>query len=136
MADVKRGLEMVGSELISETVDGRSYWFAERSGPLPPIPSPSARLLQIYDELFMGYFESRDVVSIASITANPAIWPLTHAVLLDGKVVGSWQRTETRNEVRIVVHLNRALAKPEQAAIQSAATDYGRFLDLPVSLTI
>jgi hypothetical protein len=134
MAEVKRGLEMVGGELISETIDGRSYWFAEQAGPLPPIPSPTAHLLQIYDELFMGYFESRDHVNIASLTTNPAIWPLMHAVLLDGKVVGNWQRTVGARELRIDIQPNRQISAEEQAAIQAAAESYGAFAGLPASV--
>jgi hypothetical protein len=134
MAEVKRGLEMVGDALIGESVDGRSYWFAEPGGPLPPLPSPTAHLLQLYDELFMGYFESRDLVNIASLTTNPAIWPLMHAVLLDSRVIGNWQRTEKHNELQIEVQLNREISRDGQAAIQTAAEDFGRFVGLPVTV--
>jgi hypothetical protein len=136
MAEVKRGLEMVGDELVSETIAGRSYWFAEPSGPLSPLPSPTAHLLQLYDELFMGYFESRDLVELATVTTNPAIWPLMHAVLLDGKVAGNWQRTEKRTELQIEVQLNRDISADERTALESAADAYGRFVDLPLSMTL
>jgi hypothetical protein len=136
MAEVKRGLEMLGDELVSETIDGRTYWFAEPSVHLPPLPSPTAHLLQLYDELFMGYFESRDLVELATITTNPAIWPLMHAVLIDGKVAGNWQRTVGARELRIEVQLNRVITGEEQAAIQAAAEAYGKFAGLPASVAM
>jgi hypothetical protein len=92
--------------------------------------------LQLYDELFMGYFESRDLVELATITTNPAIWPLMHAVLLDGKVVGNWQRTEKRTELQIEIQLNREITGDEQTATQGAAEAYGKFVGLPASVTV
>ena len=136
MAEVKRGIDLVGSDLTRETIDGRAYWFAELRQKLPSIPSPTAELLQIYDELFMGYFESRDVVSITAITANPAIWPLMHAILLDGQVIGSWRRAASGQPLKVEAQTFRPLARDEVSALEQAMTRYASFVGPPNELEV
>src|SRR5205814_9379224 len=43
--DIGRGLEMAGSRLASETIEGRTYWFADRA-PTDGGGPPVAHLLQ------------------------------------------------------------------------------------------
>src|SRR5215813_6961784 len=60
-ADGRQGLDMVGSLLQREAVDGRTYWFApSESGTMPP--SPTVDLVQGYDECIMSYSESKDLL--------------------------------------------------------------------------
>jgi hypothetical protein len=49
-ADIRKGLEMVGSHLEHEVVDGLGYWFVT-SSPTPKAARPTVQLLQGYDPL-------------------------------------------------------------------------------------
>jgi hypothetical protein len=53
MADIKKGLEMVASQLKHEVIDGLACWFVA-SAPYPKTMSPVVHLLQGYDEYIMG----------------------------------------------------------------------------------
>src|SRR5258705_3753296 len=49
ITQIRRGLDLVGSALTHEEVDGRTYWFAP-SDPPPRQPTPAVHILQGYDE--------------------------------------------------------------------------------------
>lgn len=128
-AEIKRGLEMSGSRLASEAVNGRTYWFAP-SGPPPIEPSPTVHLLQAYDEYIVAFSESRDLLDP---TGTMKLLPLgtdvfTHAVVLDGRVCGRWRRTLTRNALVIQATLARPFSAQESAALHRAAEQYRLFL--------
>jgi hypothetical protein len=131
IADTKRGLEMLGQKLVSATIDGRTYWFAELPAEIAIEPSPTAHLLQGYDEYTIGYGESRDL-------CNPYFERFInrdsylHSVIIDGKVAAAWKRTLKRTELQIEIAPYRDLSTAELAAIQDAAAAHGRFMDLPV----
>ena len=57
MADIRKALEMLGDEVRSETVDGVVFWSITVTS--PPPPARGAHLLQTYDELVVGFSESR-----------------------------------------------------------------------------
>jgi hypothetical protein len=130
IADTKRGIEMLGQELVSGTVDGRTYWFAELPAEIAIEPSPSAHLLQGYDEYTIGYGESRDLY-------NPYFERFInrdsylHSVIIDGQVAAAWKRTLKKSEVQIEIAPYRDLSEEEQTAVQVAASAHCRFIDLP-----
>jgi hypothetical protein len=72
---------------------------------------PAVDLVQGYDEIIMSYSESRD----ASFT--PGDRTFMHAVLLNGRLVGHWKATATRNSIRIGTVLRRALTRVEAKAV-------------------
>ena len=130
IADTKRGIEIVGRELQSTTVDDRNYWFAEPTDPAPVDPSPTAHMLQGYDEYTIGYGESRDLY-------NPYFErfinrdSFLHSVIIDGQVACAWKRTFRKSEIQIEIAPYRDLSNAEHAAIHDAAVSYCRFIDLP-----
>jgi hypothetical protein len=112
----REGLALVGDEMESEMVDGKTYWFSPGSRAVRASSKPVVDLVQCYDEIIMSYSESRD----ASFT--PGDRTFMHAVLLDGRLVGHWKRTATRNSVRIETVLKRALTRVEAKAMNTAVS--------------
>ena len=137
MADVRRGLELVGRQLESAVVAERTYWFASIPLALAD-PSPTAHLMQGYDEFIIGYSQSRDLLDLASLyTTAPALETLPlHAVLLDGQVVARWRRLPAPKSTVIHVRLGTSLAPPEFDALKRGVDRYARFLDVPLSLRV
>jgi hypothetical protein len=135
IADTKRGIEMLGQELVSATIDGRTYWFAELLAEIASEPSPSAHLLQGYDEYTNGYGESRDLY-------NPYFERFInrdsylHSVIIDGQVAAAWKRTLKVNEVQIEIAPYHDMTEGEQTAVQVAASAHCRFIDLPGVVSI
>jgi hypothetical protein len=134
MADARRGIDMVGSQLERMVIADRTYWFAG-SPPPPDAVSPTAHLVQGYDEYIVAYSESRDVLDVAGLAAaapeHEAMF--IHAILLDGQVVGHWRRRPTGRALAIDVQLARPLDDAETAALDGAVTRYATFVGVPAT---
>ena len=134
-ADGRQGLDMVGSLLQREAVDGRTYWFApSESGTMPP--SPTVDLVQGYDECIMSYSESKDLLrrerTVDPTPKGAAVF--THAILLDGRLIGHWRPVARKGAVTIDTHFHRPLRVVERVALEAAADRYSRFVGSPVTL--
>jgi hypothetical protein len=137
LIDIKRGLEMVGSQLEHEDVDGVTYWFAPSQGN-PTSASPVIHLLQGYDEYLVGYGESKylaDRSGLARMAPRPrGIY--THAVVLDGQIAGHWKSTLKRSEAVVEVSLFTPFDDAQTQALQVAVDRYAASLGLPATLTL
>jgi hypothetical protein len=135
VADTKRGIELLGNEMQSLTYDGRTWWHGELPAEVAIQPSPTAHLLQAYDEYVNGYGESRDVVDpfIHATFRGNGYMPV---VIIDGQVAGSWQRTLRAKEVQIEIHPFRLLTPAEHEAINAATGAHSRFVGLVPRVSI
>jgi hypothetical protein len=133
-AEAKCGLELVGSALERVTAGERTYWQAPGEPPAAA-RTPRAHLLQSYDEYIVGYTESRDVLDIAGAArATPGMIPFSHAILVEGQVVGHWRRQVARGEMTIEARLLRPLGERDRTAVEAAVGRYARFTGLPARL--
>jgi hypothetical protein len=122
-----------GSSLATATADGARYWWrdsgkrhAARSS------SPQVRLLPAYDEYTVAYQDRSSIADGKSRASKMGL--LSPAVLVDGRVVGSWKRVIERNGVRVITALSRKLTADEKAALQAAVGSYGDFLGMEARL--
>lgn len=134
-ADARAALEMVEAQLVQETVDGRTYWFS----PVPDTDAanvPDVHLLPGFDEYLLGYRERSAVLEPAHATkivpgGNGMFKPM---LVIDGRVVGTWQRT--LRKVKVVVSF-APFEPPTPAQMENAVTAaeaYGRFLQRPAEI--
>lgn len=134
-AHIKRGIEALGKEMSTIEIDGLTCWFAGR----PPRPSSlttSAHLVPTYDELLIAYqdrqFITRHSVPKAIYTGRNGY---IHHVIVDGRMAGSWKRTEKADMVTVAIAPFGRIARAEKAAIRAAAERYGTFLNKRVSVS-
>jgi DNA glycosylase AlkZ-like len=136
VADIRRGLEMIGSTLERTEVDGVPYWSA--GAPAPERPAPRAQLLQTYDEYVVGYSESRRLLdesgALRALMRDDSMF--ASLAVLDGTAVGRWRRTLRRDSVRIELRHHVALDEPGERALREAAARHGEFLGLPADLAL
>jgi len=133
--DARSGLEMVKSQFLHEIVDNQTYWF---SSSLPPANgcSQAAYLLPNYDEYTVGYTDRSAAVDAArtkNLDPRSNVL-LSHTIVIDGHVVGSWKRTLTKDAVIIAPHLLTPLNEAETRAFAAAVNRYGAFLGKPVTV--
>ena len=138
IADIRRGLEMVGSDLQStEGADGRTYW-SGAAGPQSRKKEDHLLLLQPYDEYLVGYSETKYVLDIdgrASEAASGA--PAFNGVVVaDTQIVGRWKRKLNKDSVLLQIALYRRLSPPETSALEATVEDHGRFLGLSANLEL
>jgi hypothetical protein len=130
LADVRRGLEVAKGRLEHEEVDGREYRFA----PTPPARgamSP-AHILPAWDEYTVAYRDRSAVLDPAQAArVNAGGGVLKPVVVLQGRVVGTWQRSFGKGTVSVRPMLFERLGRDEMRAISSAASRYGQFLGMP-----
>jgi hypothetical protein len=131
--DAREGLEAVKSQLVEETIDGSTYWFAE---PMPSrsIASPMLHMLPAFDEYMVSYKDR----SAALDPHNRWMWePMRHLnsiVVIDGMVIGSWKRIFKKDQVAIEATLTRSLTSSEDEAFEASALRYAAFVGRPLSL--
>lgn len=122
LADATNGLEMVKSQLDSEVIDGRTYWFSTATAPARE-PSLTAYLLPNYDE-FGSY---RDRSAIFDAAQNDQLF-YSHTIVIQGKVVGTWKRTFQKDAVVLTLAPFTPLTEAEGQALAAAASRLGEFL--------
>ena len=134
LSDARRGLEAVKGGLEREVLDGREFWSSE---PIPRADAtrPEVHLLSIYDEYISGYEDRSDLADPETAARLVAMGnSLTHILVLDGRITGTWKRTVRRDALVIEASLFRELTKSQMQALSHAAQRYGAFLEMPVEL--
>jgi hypothetical protein len=122
-ADIRAAMEAAKLE-----TDGTYYWRdAKKAAPLP-----RALLLPPYDEYTVAY---ADRTHAGTRPDDPKTFGesalLGPAVVVHGKVVGSWKRSVAKKGVTIETRLWRKVTKPDAAAIDEAADRYAAFIGQP-----
>ncbi len=127
LGDVRAGIAAVAGELASFEHDGRTYW--HRPGEEPPVGElePAGHLLQILDETYRGYQDSRLVLD-ADGHVPGGRETSTGMALVDGQMVAAMKRTVTDTRVAFELAAYRPVTDAERGVLDEAATRYGAFL--------
>ncbi len=133
VTDVRAGLAEVRDRLGSFSHDGRTYWHAPGDAPQGP-QEPAGHLLQILDETYRGYQDSRWVLDAAGVVPRTRETAIGMA-LADAQLVASMRRTITPRQVKFDLRPYQALTLPQIEALDQAARRYGQFLQLTASIS-
>jgi hypothetical protein len=126
LADVRAGLAQVSDRLESCEHDGRTFWHAPADPP-QAAGTPAGHLLQILDEMYRGYQESRWVLDGIGVVPR-AREPAVGMALVDAQLVATMKRTVAADRVVFELRPYHPLAAADMAALEAAASRYGRFL--------
>jgi hypothetical protein len=137
-ADARLGLELVGTGLEREVVEGKPYWFdPEAAPPARGRVRTIAHLLPNFDEYTVGY-RDRAAALHPDRPFDPTLFSfgsiLANVVVIGGLVRGSWRRLVGRDTVRVEVRLLDKLSAAERAAVEDAGRRLGLFLERPLQL--
>ncbi|HEX6348810.1 MAG TPA: winged helix DNA-binding domain-containing protein [Candidatus Dormibacteraeota bacterium] len=137
IADIRRGLDLVGTALVAEDIGGKRYWQAP-DAPAARVPPHTVHLLPNYDEYVVAYRDRSAALDPArgvDLAPFPMGSILAHTVLLDGQVWGGWKRRQAGREVVVELGALDVMGPEDSAALQGAAERLGRFLQRPVRLS-
>ena len=134
LSDARRAIEATSDELMSFEHDGRTFWHSADSGP-PGRKAASAQLLQIFDEIYRGYQDSRWVLDADGLVSRGRETSIGMA-LLDGQIAATVNRTVDGNGVHFALTPHRPLTVAEHQRLRRAAATHGAFLALPATLTV
>jgi DNA glycosylase AlkZ-like len=134
LTDVRAGLQQVRDRLDSFQHDGRTFWHAPGDAPGGP-QQPAGHLLQILDEIYRGYQDTRWVVDTAGHVPRTRETAIGMA-LVDAQLLAAMRRTITHDHVQFDLRPYRALTLPEVEALDQAARRYGEYLRLKARITL
>jgi winged helix DNA-binding protein len=134
LTDVRAGLQQVCDRLDSFQHDGRTFWHAPGDAPGGP-QEPAGHLLQILDETYRGYQDSRWVLDAAGDVPRTRETAAGMA-LVDAQLLAAVRRTIANDHVHFDLRPYRALTPAEIEALDQAARRYGEYLRLEARLTL
>lgn len=130
LGDARRGLAAAGDR-VEKTVlgDGRTMWAADGGTVPAPVAQPRAHLLPNFDELLVAMRDRRD-------GAHPDLPEDARApehifadvIVVDGQVVGEWDRPAPRTGGRVGLRPRVLLDGRVRRAVEAAVARYGAFL--------
>ena len=129
LGDVRRGLAAVADRLASFDHDGRTFWHLPDQSPPTRPGDPPAHLLQILDETYRGYQDSRMVLDAAGVVPRDRESAIG-MVLVDGQLVASMKRSTRRGTVRFALAPYASWSADALPAVEQVARRYGDFLGL------
>jgi hypothetical protein len=128
VADLRAGLDGLGGAVRSVEVAGVALWMLNSSA--PPVIEDTVYLLPAYDEMIVGYTESRHIGDPRAEDVRSA-WRSrtlpTGTVLRGTRILGHWRRTISTKVVRIEVMSYAALRPGEKAALEEAVDRLAEF---------
>jgi hypothetical protein len=128
-ADARRGLEMIRAR--TRQVDGLTYWTLGRDPGSNPRLRTIVHLLPIYDEYLVAYRDHRVVPRPAYAIGN-----FLNTLVIGGQVAGTWRTIPGDKGFVVDVQALRRLTPVERRTLARAVTRYGRFLGVPVLLSV
>ena len=134
LTDVRAGLAQVRDRLGSFQHDGRTFWHAPGDAPRGP-QKPAGHLLQILDETYRGYQDSRWLLDAAGHVPR-ARETATGMALADAQLIAATRRTIAGDRVQFDLRPYRALTPSEIEALDQAASRYGQYLRLKAQITL
>ncbi|WP_448003264.1 winged helix DNA-binding domain-containing protein [Agromyces bauzanensis] len=127
LTDVRRGIAGAADRLASFEHDGRTFWHAP--GDAPDAAEPSGHLLQVLDEMYRGYQDSRWVIDADGVVPRGRESAIGMA-LVDAQLVAGMRRTVTAKAVTFALRPLRDLHAREVDSIHEAAGRYADYLGL------
>lgn len=134
-ADAKIGIELAGSTLTPEMLDGQTYRYSPTQPP-PKKSSPDIHLLPNYDEYLVGYRDRSAVFDTAhagKLDARQSVLA-QHTIVIDGSVAGTWKRTIVKGSVLLELNPFRPLTPEETAALAAQCVRHAEFLGYPFDI--
>jgi len=133
----REAVELIIAELVEVEARGEPAWLlADADVAELGDRERSVRLLPNFDAYLLGY-RSRDDVLAAEfarrIQAGGGM--IRAAVLVDGRVAGTWRQRRRASELEITVEPFERLPRSVRTALDEEIADIGRFLGTPVTST-
>ena len=125
---------MAKSDLNSDTIDTRVYWFEDFISS-PESDTEAVYLLPAYDEFIISYQDRSSSLTFEncnkSISSNGIFRPV---IVVNGQAVGIWKRTIKKDRVSLEVEFFEQPNKVIKAQVEKAAKQYGSFLEKKAEL--
>lgn len=128
LTDVRAGLAAAADRLATFEHDGRTFWHTPGEEPPAGPQRPGAHLLQLLDETYRGYQDTRMVIDAAGVVPRGRETMIGMA-LVDGQLVAGMKRTVTDRRALFELRPHPSWSPDHLPDVQEAAARYAAFLD-------
>ncbi len=140
-ADTRRCLQAAAEDLTEVNVDGRTMWMSHTgAAQLNDVlhgPQGVLRVLGPFDPYIVGYAKrDLDVPDHLLKRVNAGGGMLRPCVLIDGRLVGTWDRKRRARGLTVRVTCFEELSESAQAQLEAEFAEIGRFLDAEISWSL
>jgi hypothetical protein len=130
----RSGIEMLGGNVIQETIGALTYWTVLAKAPAAADPA-RLYLLPNYDEYLIAYRDRGNVAGpLTTADAPRDVDIYAHVLVVDGRFGGTWRRAQSSDAVEITVRPVDRLGREQARALATAAARHGSFLGVPASV--
>ncbi|MFN8420820.1 MAG: winged helix DNA-binding domain-containing protein [Anaerolineae bacterium] len=133
VTDAKAGLALAKPRLVSEQINGKTYWRSTAEFPATNGNAPQVLLLPPFDEYAVSYRDHSGIFDPMHLEQAKAS-PFHGLIVIAGRGVGTWRRSFNKKSAVIEAEFFRSLTTEETAAFHAAAHRFGDFLEMPVVL--
>jgi hypothetical protein len=134
MPDARLAIELIKADFMSETLEGKTYWFSNTLI-LDRSHTTALRLLPAFDEFMVSYKDRSASLSLehrkTAITLNGIFKPV---IVVKGKVVGLWKPSAQKGKIRFELLLFDPFCKLNERELSLAIKMYATFLDTEVEV--
>ena len=130
-ADARRGVESTERQLARGSANGQDCW-GPVDEPSGSTRGPAAVLLPPFDELLVAYKDRSPAVDPAHARHLHSL--LSPTILVKGRIVGTWTKTQGRERVFIVPCFFDRPSAGEKRLIEAAVHRYGTYLGTAAEL--
>ena len=131
--------QRIADQLMEVEVAGSPAWMLKTCKAwleMPPVPSPTVRLLPAFDIYLLGYRNRELVVPPQYAKRINAGGGMLHpVVLVDGCAVGVWKSKRKNNHLDVVAEAFEPLVPQVYPGLEAEVADIARFLGVQGSLT-
>ena len=131
VVEAKQALNSVQSSFVSETINGLVYWFAPTINSLPT--DNNVCVLSAFDEFLISYKDRTaslpKELNSKAVSNNGIFRPV---LIVDGQVVGIWNRTIKGERVLIETKFLQPVHNYIKFEIEKAFAGYAAFIDKKV----
>ena len=133
-ADVTEAIHLARAHLVRDVNDGEETWCGAASPRASDEALAAAYLLPPFDEYTVAYKDRTAVLHPKYAGRAQSGGMLSPAIVVGGRVVGTWKRTTSRDGVTVTPAFFTRPTAAERRLVAAAAERYGRFLGVPVLL--
>ncbi len=140
-AAVRRAMQSIAAELIEVDIDGQPMWMmaaaAAAIADTLPAPDHALRALGPFDPYLLGYAK-RDLGVPAELAkaVNAGGGMIRACVLLDGRLVGTWDRKRRAQGLSVTVTAFEPLSDAALHQLDAEFTEMGRFLETDINWSL
>lgn len=134
ISDARLGLELVREDLLSETIDGRMYWFP-RTISAASAENGGVFALPAFDECILSYaFRSAMLSTEAVARAVSSNGVFRPTIVADGRVIGIWKRAVKKDKAVVEMEFIEEPGERFRTRVGKAFQKFGRFLEKDIEI--